>query len=374
MIVKLLSDLVSFKTVTPNGDAAIEYCAQFLEKIGFFCHKLNFGSVANLYDKYGTHDKNICFAGHVDVVPPLDGWNSDPFVLTERDGLLFGRGTNDMKGGLAAGLCAISAFLKKHTPDFSVSVILTSDEEIMGKNGTSKIVQWLQERNEQITGCILCESCSPDATGEYIKIGCRGSLNVDFKSVGTQCHVVSSKRFGNHLHSFAQFISDFAHTKLDDGNSNFSPSNIEMTSIDVANSVRNIIPANASAKFNIRFNDCWTFEKLEHFIKKQLPQNISVKFTRFGFPFIGSDTYFTNFLAQSINKTLGTMPKIGTAGGNSDALSLHKLTNVVEIGTPIENAHIVNEYVSKTDLEKLYEIYFDILGSFSAYCAKHYSR
>ena len=114
--------------------------------------------------------------------------------------------------------------------------------------------------------------------------------------------------------------------------------------------------------------------KLEHFIKKQLPQNISVKFTRFGFPFIGSDTYFTNFLAQSINKTLGTMPKIGTAGGNSDALSLHKLTNVVEIGTPIENAHIVNEYVSKTDLEKLYEIYFDILGSFSAYCAKHYSR
>ena len=147
-----------------------------------------------------------------------------------------------------------------------------------------------------------------------------------------------------------------------------------MTSIDVANSVRNIIPANASAKFNIRFNDCWTFKKLEHFIKKQLPQNISVKFTRFGFPFIGSDTYFTNFLAQSINKTLGTMPKIGTAGGNSDALSLHKLTNVVEIGTPIENAHIVNEYVSKTDLEKLYKIYFDILGSFSAYCAKHYSR
>ena len=368
MILKLLSDLVSFKTVTPNGDDAIEYCAKFFEKIGFVCHKLKFGDVANLYAKYGTQHKNICFAGHVDVVPPLDGWNSDPFVLTERNGLLFGRGTNDMKGGLAAGLCAISDFLFQNAPDFSVSVILTSDEEVMGENGTNKIVQWLQERHEKITGCVLCESCSPEETGEYIKIGCRGSLNVDFQSVGTQCHVVSGKKIGNHLHSFAQFISDFANTKLDDGNSNFSPSAIEMTSIDVANPVRNIIPANASAKFNIRFNDCWTFEKLEHFIKKQLPQNISVKFTRFGFPFIGSVTYFTNFLAQSINKTLGTMPKIGTAGGNSDALSLHKLTNVVEIGTPIANAHIVNEYVSKTDLEKLYKIYFGILSSFSAYC------
>ncbi len=364
-VIKVLSDFVSFKTVTPDGEIAIDYCADFLAKIGFKCKKLNFGSVSNLYAKYDNGEKNICFAGHVDVVPPLDGWDSDPFVLTERNGLLYGRGTNDMKGGLSACLSAISDFLQTATPNFSISVILTSDEEIMGNNGTSKVVEWLQEREEKITGCVLCESCSPDKTGEYIKIGCRGSLNVNFYSTGTQCHIVSGSKFGNHLHKFIKFLTQFSNIKLDEGNENFSPSDIEMTSVDVGNTVRNIIPSSASAKFNIRFNDCWNFDKLENFVKEKLPQGISANFERFGFPFIGSDKNFIDFLSNSLEKTLGFVPKVGTAGGNSDALSLHKITNVVEIGTPIANAHIVNEFIAKEDLEKLHKIYFNILQDFS---------
>lgn len=358
---KLLTDLVSFKTITPHGEDAIDYCADFLKNLGFNCQKLNFGNVSNLYAKFGNFDKNLCFAGHIDVVPPLDGWDSDPFTLTESNGLLYGRGTNDMKGPLSAAFAAISDFINNESPKFSISVILTSDEEIMGDDGTKKVIEFLQKNGEKIDGCVLCESCSPGQSGEYIKIGCRGSLNIDFKSKGDQCHVVSGNVFGNHLHDFVAFLSKFSQIKLDNGNSNFSPSNIEMTSIDVGNNVRNIIPHTAIAKFNIRFNDHWTFEKLEDFIKNLLPENITVEFERFGYPFVGSDLNFIEFLSNSIFETIAIKPTVGTSGGNSDALSISKLTNVVEIGSPISGAHIVNEFISISDMEKLRKIYFNII-------------
>ena len=367
MHLKLLSDLVSFKTITPRGEEAIDYCSNFLKNLGFNCQKLVFGEVSNLYAKFGNSTKNLCFAGHIDVVPPLDGWDSDPFVLIERDGLLYGRGTNDMKGPLSAGLAAISDFLNSNNPDFSISVLLTSDEEIMGDNGTKKVIEFLKDHNEKITGCVLCESCSPEKSGEYIKIGCRGSLNVDLKSEGKQCHVVSGKELGNHLHDFIQFLSKFLQTTLDEGNQNFSPSDIEMTSIDVGNLVRNIIPQIATAKFNIRFNDLWTFDKLEKFINDSLPKNITATFERFGYPFIGADQKFIDFISNSISGSINIVPKVGTVGGNSDALSIHELTNVVEVGSPIDGAHIVNECIAKDDLSKLKKIYLSILKSFSEF-------
>lgn len=364
LIKKLLTDLVSFRTITPHGEDAIDYCAAFLRDLGFECQKLIFDGVANLYARLGNATRNLCFAGHVDVVPPLDGWASDPFVLTERDGVLFGRGVNDMKGALASCLAAISEFLEDRHPEFSVSVILTSDEEIMGDNGTKKVVDFLKTRGEAITGCVLCESCSPGASGEYIKIGCRGSLNVDFTSTGTQCHVVSGKLHGNHLHDFVDFLARFVKIELDSGNANFTPSDIEMTSIDTGNGVRNVVPAVSTAKFNIRFNDEWTFERLEQFIRDATPSNVSVSFERFGEPFLGTDTKFVEFLANAMESVIGRRPEVGAAGGNSDALSIHKITNVVEIGTPIAGAHIVNECISAIDLLKLKRIYLKLMQSF----------
>jgi succinyl-diaminopimelate desuccinylase len=364
LIKKLLTDLVSFRTITPHGENAIDYCVAFLQNLGFVCQKLVFGNVANLYAKLGNTERNLCFAGHVDVVPPLDGWSSDPFILTERDGMLFGRGVNDMKGTLASCLAAISEFLEAKRPEFSLSVMLTSDEEIMGDNGTKRVVDFLKSRGEKIAGCVLCESCSPGASGEYIKIGCRGSLNVDFTSTGTQCHVVSGKLHGNHLHDFVDFLSRFAKTGLDHGNVNFAPSDIEMTSIDAGNGVRNIIPAVSTAKFNIRFNDEWTFERLEQFIRDATPSNVSVLFECFGYPFIGSNAEFVEFLAKAMRGVIGKAPEIGTAGGNSDALSIHDITNVVEIGTPIAGAHVVNECIPSADLLKLKRIYLSVMQSF----------
>lgn len=365
MDAKLLADLVSFETITPNGDEAIDYCSDFLKNIGFNCQKLVFGNVTNLYAKLGNYPKNICFAGHIDVVPPLAGWKTDPFTLTEINGNLYGRGTNDMKGPLSAGLLAIADFLKSTNPDFSISVMLTSDEEVMTSDGMSNVVEFLKFRDEKITGCILCESCSPGKSGEYIKIGCRGSLNIDLTSTGHQCHVVNAALEGNHLHGFVELIRKLAKSKLDDGNDRYPPSDIELTSVDVGNQVRNIVPSRASAKFNVRFNDHWTFERLEDFIKNMLSPNVSVSFERFGCPFIGADESFITFLSEGILKAIGASPQVGVAGGNSDALSISRLTNVVEIGSPIRGAHIVNEFISIDDLEKLKKIYLEILQNFS---------
>ena len=363
MYLKLLEDLVSFETITPNGGDAIDYCASFLEKLGFKCWKLNFGNVANLYAKYGDFEKNICFAGHVDVVPSMEGWNTNPFVLTNFDGKLYGRGTNDMKGPLASALSAIARFLNRNTPDFSISVLLTSDEEIMSEHGTNSVVDWLISRDEKIGGCILCESCSPKNAGEYIKIGCRGSLNVDFTSIGAQCHVANGRQYGNHLHDFVAFLSQFSNTSLDNGSANFAPSDIEMTSVDVGNDIRNVVPSVATAQFNIRFNDNWSFDDLEDFITTKLPQNVSVKFKRFSAPFIGANDDFIKFCSSVITKAIGVVPEYGTYGGNSDAVSIRRITNVVEIGTPIANAHIVNEWCTVEELRILESIYYELINS-----------
>ncbi len=364
IILEILKDLVKCRSLTPNDDGAIDYISGFLGSLGFLCQKFQFGETTNLYAKFGTSQKNLCFAGHVDVVPPLDGWKSDPFELTEKDGKLFGRGVNDMKGPLASCLSAIHCFLSEKEPDFSISVLLTSDEEIMAEDGMASAVQHLKGSQEHITACVLCESCSPKESGEYIKNGCRGSLNVNLTSKGTQCHVVNTAKYGNHIHGFIETLSKLTSLKLDNGNKNFAPSNLEITSIDIGNDVRNIVPVQASAKMNIRFNTEWTFEKLEQFITDQLSSNIDVSFERFGYPFIGASEKFIKFLKTSIEKTIGKIPEIGTLGGNSDAVSIREITDVVEIGAPVANAHITNEFIEIKDLEKLKAIYHGLIRDF----------
>ncbi|MDR1391472.1 MAG: succinyl-diaminopimelate desuccinylase [Holosporales bacterium] len=362
--IELLSKLVSFKSVTPDGADAISYCFDFLQKLGFSCQELKFGNVTNLYAKFGDFEKNLCFAGHVDVVPAFGRWDTPPFVLTEKNNLLYGRGTNDMKGPLSACFAAIHDFITLSPTYFSLSVILTSDEEIMEGNGTKKVIDFLKSKGEKISACIVCESCSPRNAGEYIKIGCRGSLNVDLISIGPQCHVINGKTYGNHLHGFVEFLSYLSKIQLDEGGGDFPASDFELTSIDVGNNVRNIIPEKAIAKLNIRFNDLWNFEKLEKLISRKLPNNVNASFERFGCPFIGSKEKFIEFLSKSITKSIGISPKIGTLGGSSDALFIKELTNVVEIGSSISNAHISNEFISKDDMLKLRKIYFSIMNDF----------
>lgn len=373
-ITTILKDLIGFKSLTPNDDGAISYCSKFLENIGFDCKILEFCGVKNLYAKYGKFKKNICFAGHIDVVPPLNEskWNSNPFEAHIKDNKIFGRGANDMKGPLASCLYSIKEFINnnKNNINFSISVMLTSDEEIMGDYGTKSIINYLSEKNEDISLCVLCESCSNQNSGEYIKIGCRGSLNVNIKSIGTQCHVVSAPNLGNHIHNLICYLNNITTNPLDNGNDIFPPSSLQITSIDIGNNTRNIVPREASVMMNIRFNDIWNFERLEEYLintSKKFSNDIHFSFERFGNAFIGADQKSIFFLQKSIENTIGIKPGYGVLGGNSDALFIKDITNVVEIGSPISIAHTINEYIEIEDLEKLYRIYYNIIQDFNNY-------
>ncbi|MDR2074617.1 MAG: succinyl-diaminopimelate desuccinylase [Holosporales bacterium] len=366
-ILDILSKLVSCRSISPNDDGAIQFCKTYLERLGFMCEVLTFSGVNNLYAKLGNSSKNLCFAGHVDVVPPMDGWSSNPFDLVIKEGKVFGRGTNDMKGPLASCLSSIQHVIENNLlkSDTSVSVLLTSDEEIMGDHGTKSVVNLLRKRGEKIAGCVLCESCSPYGSGEYIKIGCRGSLNVDIESKGTQCHIANAPVLGNHIHNFIKMLDSLCNNRIDRGNERFVPSSIQLTSLQTSdNPARNIVPSKASALLNVRFNDEWTFDSLEEHIKNCC-NGFYVSFFRFGYPFIGSSTSFTQFLSESIAKTTGKSPEIGTDGGNSDAIFIKEITDVVEIGSPIINAHIADEFIELSDLERLHHIYKNIILNFS---------
>ncbi|MDR0640415.1 MAG: succinyl-diaminopimelate desuccinylase [Holosporales bacterium] len=366
LVIQLLEKLVGFKTVTPDGKDAIDYCSNFLENLGFRCHALNYNGVSNLYAKLGNSDRNLCFAGHVDVVPPCGNWSVDPFVLTRQNGMCYGRGTNDMKGPLSACLSSISKFVGTHRDiPFSISVLLTSDEEVMGGNGTGKVVQFLQAKNEKITGCILCESCSPwSGSGNYIKIGCRGSLNVDLISRGPQCHVVNSKILGNHIHHFIASLNKLIDEPLDVGDDIFPPSSMEVTSIDTDNDIRNIIPSQLHAKLNIRFNGAWSFENLEKYIGERFPGNVEIIFERFKEPVICSQPEFIAFVREAITEATGIVPGVGAQGGNSDAIFISELADVVEVGSPIAGAHIIDECIAEEHLDLLEKIYMEIINHF----------
>ena len=369
LILEILKDLVSFKSISPKDDGAIDYLDKFLCELGFCCNILEFNGVRNLYAKFGNFAKNICFAGHIDVVPPLsDSWESDPFCLSIRNRLAYARGTNDMKGPLSACLACVREFISNDkNPNFSISFLITSDEEIMGDYGTKSVVEFLKKNGEEISCCILCESCSKEKSGEYIKIGCRGSLNVDLTSNGTQCHVATAPYIGNHMHDLVKFLSVFCVNKIDDGNEIFPPSSVQLTSLNALNDTRNIVPEKSTALLNIRFNNIWNFESLESYILteiKKYSSNIKVSFERFGEAFIGASDNFINFLRTSIIESIGVTPEVGVLGGNSDALFLKNITEVVEIGSPIANAHITNEFISIDDLNKLFTIYKHILMSF----------
>jgi succinyl-diaminopimelate desuccinylase len=241
-------------------------------------------------------------------------------------------------------------------------MILTSDEEIMGGNGTNKVIDFLKAKNEKITGCILCESCSPgDKSGNYIKIGCRGSLNVDLISYGAQCHVVNGSAFGNHIHKFISDLHELLHKTLDTGDDIFPPSSIEITSIDTGNDVRNVIPSQLHAKLNIRFNRAWSFEDLEKYIVDSFPGNIEVIFERFRGPIICAQPEFISYIRESITEITGSAPEVGAFGGNSDAIFIGDITDVVEVGSPVIGAHTIDECIDEEQLDLLEQIYLRIL-------------
>jgi succinyl-diaminopimelate desuccinylase len=373
----LAQELIRCRSVTPEDGGAIAVLERALGALGFTCTRLAFDSagpkVENLYARLGSAAPNFCFAGHTDVVPPGDVslWRFDPFAAKVEDGTMFGRGAADMKSAIAAFIAAVARGAERHGNRGSISLLITGDEEGPAIDGTARVLAWLKEKGERLDHCIVGEPTSEFAAGDTVKIGRRGSLTGHLRVFGVQGHVGYPERAKNPIPGMAAVIERLTARKLDQGNAHFQASNLELTTVDVGNPATNVIPAEARATFNIRFNTEQTAEGLEDWINGECraalaPANLKheIKFVRGAHPFLTKQGPFTALLDQAITRVTGERPKFSTTGGTSDARFIHHHCPVAEIGLAGTTMHKTDERVSLADLERLTQIYAAILDTY----------
>uniref|UniRef100_E6VMF9 Succinyl-diaminopimelate desuccinylase n=1 Tax=Rhodopseudomonas palustris (strain DX-1) TaxID=652103 RepID=E6VMF9_RHOPX len=369
--------LLRCPSVTPADAGALGVLETLLKGAGFDVHRITFSEpgtadIDNLYARIGTSAPHLCFAGHTDVVPAgdTDAWTHDAFSGDVADGLLYGRGAVDMKGGIACAVAATLDYLAANEgkPKGSISFLITGDEEDVAVNGTVKLLQWAAERGEKFDHCIVGEPSNVEAIGDTIKIGRRGSQSGVLIVDGTQGHVAYPHRAANPVPDIARLITALNDEPLDAGSAQFQPSNLEFTSVDVGNPATNVIPAQARAKFNIRFNDHHTQDTLKALVEQRLaaacgnrirariewlPSNADVFVTKPG--------AFTDLVSASIADVTGRTPDLNTGGGTSDARFIAKFCPVVEFGLVGQTMHQIDERTPMSDLDKLTAIYRGVL-------------
>jgi succinyl-diaminopimelate desuccinylase len=373
-------DLLRCPSVTPEEGGALRYLEGVLKRAGFTTHRMTFREpgtpdIENLYARIGTAAPNLVFAGHTDVVPTGDekAWKHAPFAGDIADGLLYGRGAVDMKGGIA---CAVAAALdclaaQGGKPQGSISFLITGDEESVAVNGTVKLLAWAAERGEKFDHCILGEPSNVETLGDTIKIGRRGSLNGTLVVHGRQGHVAYPQRAENPVRGLVTLLSALTAEPLDAGSAHFQPSNLEFTSVDVGNPTVNLIPAEARARFNIRFNDCHTQESLKALMEQRAVKAAADR-VRFSFEwepsnadvFVVETGPFTDLVAGAITEVTGRKPEFSTSGGTSDARFIKDHCSVVEFGLVGQTMHQVDERVRVTDLTALTAIYRRVLDRY----------
>lgn len=377
-VVDITQKLISFPSVTPKDEGAQDYLKSFLKPLGFEVYDLPFegrGSyrVENFFARRGTAGPHICFAGHTDVVPAGDeaAWSVPPFAGTIKGDVLIGRGASDMKGQVAAFVAAVQSFLKDN-PAFdkgSVSLLITGDEEADAINGTARVLEWMKANNHIPDACIVGEPSNPDYMGQEIKIGRRGSLGGKLTVKGTQGHVAYPERTDNPLPRLVKYLDVLASTVFDRGSAYFPPSNLEITTIDVGNKAGNVVPANGSAAFNIRFSDRWTMDTLEEKIRSLLDSvgtGYEIVFTHGAHPFLTQPGVWTNLVAAAVEKVTGHKPAMTTNGGTSDARFVASYCPVVEFGMVNKTIHQVDEFCTLPQLEKCEAVYKEILKQYFA--------
>jgi len=374
--ITLTQELIQCPSVTPIEGGAISLLEKTLSDLGFCCHRLTFQeegteAVENLYARLGTTAPNFCFAGHTDVVPigAKDEWSFDPFSGDLKDGYICGRGASDMKGAIAAFIAAVSQFIRhQNLPENgSISLLITGDEEGPAHNGTKKVLPWMIENNEIIDLCLVGEPTNPSQLGEMMKVGRRGSLNGLLTVQGTQGHVAYPHLAENPLPQLIDLLKTLTELKLDQGSDLFQPSNLEIVSIDVGNTVSNVIPAQGTAKFNIRFNDHHTGASLEKYLRQSLdkcngPYQLDISIS--GESFFTSPGELSDLISNAVQKVTGETPELSTSGGTSDARFITNYCPVVEFGIVGKTMHKVDEKVTVNELNQLTEIYFHILRQF----------
>ena len=373
---KLAKDLIRYPSITPKDAGAINFLSKQLKSLGFKCKVLEFKDkksmpIKNLYARLGTKQPNLCYAGHTDVVPPgnIKDWTVNPFKPSIKKNHLIGRGANDMKSSIACFVSAVNKFLKNNKKfSGSISFLITGDEEGLAINGTKKMVEYLKKRKEKINFCIVGEPTNPNKLGEMIKIGRRGSLTGKIVVSGTQGHVAYPHLLNNPINTLVNICKKLKEKKLDKGNKNFQPSNLEFTSIDVNNKAHNVIPARAKAQFNIRYNNFHTANSLKkriNLIVKNLSKknkcSYRIEYTTNGDSFLTKPGKTIHMAKRIIKKITKINPKFSTTGGTSDARFIKKIAPCLEFGLVNKTMHKVDECVSILDLKKLTDIYKNIL-------------
>ena len=374
----LAKELIRFPSITPTDAGVMGHLEKKLKSLGFKTKVLTFTEkntkpVKNLYARLGTKSPNLCFAGHLDVVPPgnINDWTIKPFKPAIKKGHLIGRGANDMKSSIAAFVSAVSKYISEKKPNGSISLLITGDEEGVAINGTKKVVDYLKKKKEKIDFCIVGEPTNPSKLGEMIKIGRRGSMNGKLTINGVQGHVAYPHRAKNPVTTLIKIFNEFKKIKLDKGTKDFQPSNLEITRINIDNNADNVIPALASGTFNVRFNNKHSSNsiktKLNKIIKKVTSKD-KVKFEMnyrvSGEAFLSKPNSTTYMVRDVIKKITKINPKLSTTGGTSDARFIRKISPCLEFGLVGKTMHKIDEAVSLTDLKKLTQIYQNILKKY----------
>jgi succinyl-diaminopimelate desuccinylase len=376
---QLAKELIKFPSVTPVDAGIMKFLEKKLKTLGFKTKILEFREkdsqpVKNLYARLGNKGPNFCYAGHVDVVPAgnFKNWTVNPFKPSIKKGHLIGRGANDMKSSIASFVTAVSNFVTNNRKfNGSISLLITGDEEGVAINGTKKVVDYLKKKREKIDFCIVGEPTNPSKLGEMIKIGRRGSLSGKIEVFGTQGHIAYPHLSNNPINTMVKICKLLKEKKLDAGNKNFQPSNLEFTSINVDNKAHNVIPARAKAQFNIRYNNLHTANSLKKKINLMIKNICKKDKCKFKINFIANGDAFltkperTIFMAKNIIKKITKLtPKFSTTGGTSDARFIRKIAPCLEFGLVNKTMHKVDECVSIADLKKLTNIYKDILQEY----------
>jgi succinyl-diaminopimelate desuccinylase len=378
----IAQSLVRCPSVTPDDAGALGVLETILKDAGFETHRVTFGEpgtadIDNLYARIGSEAPHITFAGHTDVVPPGDenAWTHGAFAGEVKDGMLYGRGAVDMKGGIACSVAAVLQYLRDNggKPKGSISFLITGDEEDISVNGTIKLLQWVAARGEKFDHCVLGEPSNVEVLGDCIKVGRRGSQSGTLHVEGRQGHVAYPHRASNPVPDISRLIVALSEEPLDRGSAQFQASNLEFTSVDVGNAASNVIPGHARAKFNIRYNDLHTQQSLRDLVDARLveacgnrikarivwePSNANVFVTKPG--------PFTDLAVAAIEEVTGRKPELSTSGGTSDARFISSYCPVIEFGLVGQTMHQVDERVALSDLEGLTAIYRLILERYFA--------
>jgi succinyl-diaminopimelate desuccinylase len=360
----LAKQLIACRSLTPDDGGALDLIATRLSKAGFDCDRIDRAPVKNLWARHGSGSPVVCLAGHVDVVPPgpVDRWTSDPFVPTERDGALFGRGAADMKASVAAMVTASERFVAREARHRgSLALLLTSDEEGTAVDGTAAVVRELQSRQEGIDACVVGEPTSVSRFGDTIKNGRRGSLNGVLRVNGIQCHIAYPERGRNPIQTALPALTELAAIEWDRGNQYFSPTSFQMSDIHAGTGANNVIPGTLDVMFNFRFSTESTADQLKarvHAVLDAHRLDYELKWSLSGAPFLSTRGGLVDVVSAAVAGVTGTTPTLSTTGGTSDGRFLASIAReVVEFGPLGASIHGIDEHVRIADITPLSTIY-----------------